>query len=230
MVGRSAVSGVVLAIALNWYSQGWAEDLGGTVERFRQQGYSVKTITPIFSQLLMTGSPQGFVPASEKTKPQFYIREAVPKGETVDNWTQMITVTGMKGMTSNPQATPKAVLNNMAGGFKRACPNSFNAQIMSESPIGGFDAAVAVVSCGVSPTTAGRTSETALIAVIKGQADFYTVQWAERTEPSNVPLPIDLKKWTDRFKTLGPVRLCPIVPGEQAPYRSCVGDGFKQPT
>jgi hypothetical protein len=190
----------------------------------------VKTISPIFSQLVVTGSPQGFVPASEKTKAEFYIRESVPKGETVDNWTQMITVTGMKGFSSNPQATPKAVLNNLAGGFKRACPDSFNVQVMSENPIGGFDTAVAVVSCGISPTTAGKTSETALITVIKGQADFYTLQWAERLAPSVTPMSIDPKKWAARLKEMGPFKLCPIVPGEKAPYPSCTESGVRDRT
>lgn len=226
---RIALGFVLVIVALGRHVPALAGDVNDAIEQRRQQGYSVKTISPIFSQLLVTGSPQGFVPASEKTRDKFYIRESVPKGETVNHWTQIITVTGMKDLASNPQATPRTVLNNMAAGFKRACPSSFGAQGLSETPIGGFDAAVAVVSCGVSPTTAGKTSETALIAVIKGQADFYTIQWAERAAPSDTPLPIEVKKWSDRFKEMGPLKLCPIVPGEKAPFPSCVGDGQKKP-
>jgi hypothetical protein len=117
----------------------------------------------------------------------------------------------------------------MAGGFQRACPNSYAVKLLSETRLNGFDAAVAVVSCGVSPTTAGKTSETALIVVVKGLADIYTIQWAERSAPSNTPLQIDISKWQDRFKALNPIKLCPRVAGEKAPYPSCVG-GEKSPT
>jgi hypothetical protein len=231
MANRCMVSGFILAI-LGWPVLASAEGAAGnTVEQFRQQGFSVRTVTPIFSQLLVTGSPPGFdVISFEKTRDQFYIRESVLKGESVNGWSQMISVTGMKDLASKPEATPKIVLNGMADGFKRSCPFTFNTKVLSDGPINGSDAAVAVVSCGTSTGTAGKTSESAVIAVIKGKADFYTVQWAERTAPSNAPIPIDLKKWTDRFKALGPVRLCPIVPGEKAPYPSCVGDGQKKPT
>ena len=215
------ITGLVAAIA----------SLAGSLAQAQSPPKSVSTISPIFGQLLMSGHPPGFglAPAFEKTKDNFYIRESVPNGENVNNWTQMITVTGMKDAASKPEITPRIVLNNMAGGFKRACPSSFGAQVINENKVSGFDAIVGVVSCGLSPTNAGKTSESALMIVIKGQADFYTIQWAERATPSAAPIPIELQKWSDRFKKLNPIKLCPIVPGEKAPYPSCAGSGFKQP-
>jgi hypothetical protein len=118
-----------------------------------------------------------------------------------------------------------AVLNGMAGGYKRACPESYAAKVLSQTPLDGFETSVAVVSCGVSPATAGKTSESAMIVVVKGQTEIYTVQWAERGSPSATPMQIDDAKWLDRFKALGPIKLCPIIPGEKAPYPSCVGGG-----
>jgi hypothetical protein len=223
------VRGLVLAIALSWCAPAWSEDAKGAFERFRE-GKSVRVIAPIFSQLLASSLPQGFAPVSfEKTKGPIYTRESVLTGESVENWSQMVTNSGLKNLASKPDVTARTFLNSMAEAFRRACPFSFSTKGLNASSISGFDAAVAVISCGTSPGTAGKTSETALIAVIKGQADFYTVQWAERATPSHAPIPIDLKKWTDRFKALGPIRLCPIVPGEKAPYPSCVGDGQKKP-
>src|SRR5438309_705241 len=78
---RWIVLGFVLVIALSRSGPAWAGDVNDAIERGRQQGHSVRTISPIFSQLLVTGMPQGFVLAWEKALPQFYIREAVPKGE-----------------------------------------------------------------------------------------------------------------------------------------------------
>lgn len=200
-----------------------AQDKPKTLDELRAQGYSVKSITPIYSQLLLTGYPQGFQTAYEKVNGPSYIRELVPVGETVDNWTKMMTISGIKGLASKADITPKIILSNMAGGFKRACPNSFSAQVVTEGKLSGFDSFVAVVSCGVSPATGGKSSETALIAVIKGQSDYYTIQWAERSAPSNEPIALDVPTWAGKLSLMSPIKLCPIVPGEQAPYPSCVG-------
>lgn len=184
-------------------------------------------VAPIFGQLVLTGHPQGFGfgPAFEKTQPQTYIREHVLAGETLDDWSQMITVTGFRD-AAKPDTPPKAVVGNMAGGFKRACPDSFGAEaVLDDKLAGGFEIFAAVMSCGVSPTKAGKTSETALIIAIKGKADVYTIQWAEQGPLSKTPLSLDLAKWEERFKKLRPIRLCSIVAGEKAPYASCLAAG-----
>jgi len=48
------------------------------------------------------------------------------------------------------------------------------------------------------------------------------VQWAERTAAVGKPVELVRDKWLDRIKALGPIKLCPIVPGEAAPYPSCI--------
>lgn len=210
-----AVSGRAIA--------GPADDALHAIDPYRDKGYSVQSVTPIFSQLLSLGTPRGFVAVFEKPTAVSYIREAVPQGETVDNWTQMITVSGYKDVATMPNLTPKAFLDTMASSFQHACPSSYGAKIMSEAKLSGFDAVVAVLSCGVSPTTAGKTSESALIAVIKGQADVYTIQWAEHGALSRSPIQVDEAKWQGRLNALAPIKLCPIVVGEKAPYPSCTG-------
>lgn len=209
-------------VTLGFCAAASAQDKPNTVEELREQGYSVKTITPIYSQLLVAGYPKGFQSVYENVNGPSYIRELVPVGETVDNWTKMMTISGIKGLASKADITPKIFLSNIAGGFKRACPNSFSAQAITEGKLSGFDSFVAVVSCGVLPSASGKSSETALIAVIKGQSDYYTIQWAERAAPSNEPIALDVPTWAAKLKLMGPIKLCPIVPGEQAPFPSCV--------
>ena len=193
------------------------------VKSNKQQGHSVKSITPIFSQLLVVSFPQGFKTVVENALGPQYIRESVLEGENENKWIQMITITGSKDLAFQPDLSPKKYAENIAGGFKRACPDSFSTSSISEGKISGHDGFIAILSCGISPSTAGRTSESALIAVIKGKSDYYTVQWAERAKPSSTPIAIDTTKWEERFKRLSPIKLCPIIPGEAAPYPSCVG-------
>lgn len=85
-------------------------------------------ISPIFSQLVAFSMPSAFVTVFENAKGTNYIRESVLKGETVNDWTQMITVTGAKGTAANPKVSPESVASSMAGGFKSACPDTFTAR------------------------------------------------------------------------------------------------------
>lgn len=58
---------------------------------------------------------------------------------------------------------------------------------------------------------------------VKGQSDYYTIQWAERGAASKSPIKVDDAKWQGRLNQLAPIKLCPVIPGEAAPYPSCVG-------
>jgi hypothetical protein len=63
-----------------------------------------------------------------------------------------------------------------------------------------------------------------VVVAVKGRADYYTLQRAERTEAAGKPA-IDEAKWLDQLRQLQPIRFCPIVPGEAAPYPSCAVKG-----
>jgi len=178
------------------------------------------TISPVFGQLVAFSMPSGFVVVSETANGPNYIREAV-KGETVDRWTEMITLTGVKGLAGNPKVSPENVAGSIAGGFKAACPDSFTATGFGATKFGDQDAYVAMASCGRVESSADKHSETALVVTVKGSADYYTLQWAERG-PSAGKGAIDEAKWQARLRQLQPIRLCPILPGERAPYPSCV--------
>jgi hypothetical protein len=180
-----------------------------------------RVISPIFGQLVSFSMPSNFVVVFENTKGGHYIREAVLKGETPERWTQMITVTGEKGLTSNPGASPEKFAGTIAGGFKSACPDSFAAKPLGAMTFGHFEGFVAVIGCGRVDSGPTRHSETALLITLKGTTDYYTIQWAERGVESDEP-PVNDARWQARLRELRPVDLCPIVPGEAAPYPSCV--------
>ena len=186
-----------------------------------QTPQSLRVISPIFGQLVAFAMPSNFTAVFEDTKGSHYIREAVLKGETPESWTQMITVTGEKGMTLTPGASPEAFAGSIAGGFKSACPDSFAARPFGEMRFGHFEGFAAVIGCGRIDSGPTRHSETALLITLKGATDYYTIQWAERGPESDEP-PVNGKRWQTRLRDLGPIDLCPIVKGEAAPYPSCV--------
>jgi hypothetical protein len=88
--------------------------------------------------------------------------------------------------------------------------------------ISGFDAFIALVSCGSLTSHGIKYSETTLLVAIKGTSDSYTVQWAERAAASSRPMDLDEATWRARFDTLNPINLCPVISGEAAPYPSCL--------
>lgn len=186
-----------------------------------QAPQSFRVISPIFGQLVSFAMPSDFVAVFENTKGGHYIREAVLKGETPERWTQMITVTGEKGMTPTPGASPERFAGTIAGGFKSACPDSFAAQALGTMTFGRVEGFVAVIGCGRVDSGPTRHSETALLITLKGITDYYTIQWAERGPESDEP-PVNDERWQTRLRDLGPIDLCPIVAGEAAPYPSCV--------
>jgi hypothetical protein len=181
---------------------------------------AARAVTPVFSQLVSFSYPSGFVPAFEDSKPGGYIQESVLRGETVERWTQMLTLSGARDLAANAQMTPSRFAGSVATGFKNACPQSYAALGLGDLRVGNYDGFAAVIGCGTAP--GGARSEVALLLVVKGERDYYTLQWAERAEPVNGPVALDAAKWSERLQRLMPVKLCARVPGEAAPYPSCL--------
>lgn len=208
---RPSFAAGLLAAVLAWTAAATAEDRTDT---------NFTTVTPIFSQLVMFTLPAGFETVFENVKDGSYIREAVLNGETVDQWSEMITITGAKDMAEADGVSPRRVMGRIAQGFEKACPQTYAAAEIGELEFGDYEALAAVVGCG---DVAGR-SESAMIVTIEGDTDYYTIQWAERGPPSATPPEYDVDAWKDRLEKLGPIKLCDKVEGEAPPYPSCVAD------
>jgi hypothetical protein len=187
------------------------------IDALRAQGYSVQVISPIFSQLVMFYLPKGFDTVFEDSNKAQYTREAVLKGETVERWTQMITVTGAKGLAATPKLTPQSFLEQMANGFKNVCPDSFSAKALGAGKISGRDASMAFAGCGTVSSGGDSHSEVALLIAIKGTADYYTIQWAVRGPASAEPIAFDEATWKERFDRLSPITVCTVQRREKPP-------------
>lgn len=188
-----------------------------------QRPSSVYAISPLYSQLVGFSLPKGFQTVFEKDSGPTYIREAVLKGETVEQWTQMISLTAAKDLAANPQVTPRGFVGSIADGFQKACPKTFTATVMSEGQLEtGQLAFTALLDCGSVGAGAQIRRETLLVTAILGRSDVYSLQWAERTRPVDSPPPADVVRWNARLKTLLPIRVCDRVPGEAEPYPSCL--------
>jgi hypothetical protein len=214
---RAATRWTVVAIALLLGRSLAAEPAGEA---------HLSTVSPVFHQLVVFSVPPEFKSQKatyERNSGTFYIREHVPEGETVNKWSRMITLTGTRDLASNPNATPQAMLERMVAGIRQHCPDSFSTAAPGPKTIDGFQAFEVIAGCGHLGSGSDVHSEAVIMLAIKGSADYYTLQWAERGHDSPHPLTLDVTYWTGQLARLSPIRLCPIVPGESAPYPSCAG-------
>ena len=103
--------------------------------------------------------------------------ELVPQKQTVDNWTQMITLQSMA--SANPGA--EGFRNNMANLWQNVCPkSSFNPIIEGEE--NGYSGALWQLTCEHNPQT-GKPEYTWFKA-IQGNDSLYVKQYAFRYAPN----------------------------------------------
>src|SRR5262249_52397719 len=148
-------------------------------------------------QIVMFAMPGNFVIVQEAVKGDFYIREAVPKGETGARWTQMITVTGSKGLAKAENVTPQKAAAGVGSSFQRNCPATFSAKPAGGLSVSGHDAYATLASCGTTQNGGYAHSESALLIFVKGAEDMYSIQWAERGSASDGPIDLNDAKWQD---------------------------------
>lgn len=176
-------------------------------------------IAPVLGQLVGFTLPDGFVIQKEDADAARYFRPALLKGENSNNWTQMISITGVKDTDKDPTKNAQFIAANISSSIQKLCPDTFSVKPFGPTTIDGQDAFVAVTSCGkIEPD---KHSETALTVAIKAREAVYTIQWAERAPTNAENLTIDESKWKARLKQMVPFRICPVVAGEKAPYPSC---------
>ena len=170
------------------------------------------SVTQVFSQVVSYQLPAGFLPAFEDTKDGMYIQEATKDGESVENWTYLITLTGRRDLATDAQVKPIHLANAMVDQYQPACPNSFSSKGLGESTIDGHEAFSAYYSCGTLGEGEKAQSESAVMIFIKGERDFYTLQYAEHAEASETPIEFDEELWSPRIQELFPISL--IAPAQ----------------
>jgi len=183
---------------------------------------------PVHSQLVSFSIPRTFKQVLTKSEGAVYASTWIPENETSDKWTKMVALLAGKGLASNRNLTPKLFAQGMAATFGKSCANSFTTSDLFEGKMSGRDAFMTVFSCAALPPPATSASVSIVIAAIKGDSDYYALEWGEREAATNVQAAIDKTIWLEKFTRLAPIKLCPIVPGETAPYASCINSNGKQ--
>jgi len=213
---RSIFAALLIAgvSAAGWTPESVAESGGWKrVDTIPEDAESVKAHLPVYSQAVVVQVPAGWAPANEKTRGSSYIFEAIPREESLDDWTGMLTVQGFKGLAHNPKATPKAVAHALGRRIRKICPDSVVFEPLGSTEVDSFEAYRAVIGCGSisKPLNGARPGqgEIAYTLVIRGRDDLYLIQRAQRGygfDDANPP--ISEHNVSEIDASLQPIKLC----------------------
>lgn len=127
---------------------------------------------------LLVTMPKGYKVGFQKRQGNQMISEMVPENESVENWTEMVTVQIFFGMRD---VTPAAYRGRIEKLWAEACPNSTFVNLHS-APENGYPIMMWAQKCPLNAKTGKR--EVTWMKAIAGQDSFYLVQKAFKSEPS----------------------------------------------
>ncbi len=126
---------------------------------------------------LLTAVPEGFELGYQASQGPMDMSEYVPVGETVYNWTRMMTVQVFKG-----QGAPIALFaQSMQQGWNSACADASSAKL-GEGLVNAYPYADWHFACPLNPQT--NHPESMWLRAVSGNDAFYVVQYAYRAEPT----------------------------------------------
>lgn len=138
------------------------------------------TGTPTRAQLadeqLLEPMPSGFRVAAQHTRGAMRETEAIPTGETVTSWSEMVTTQILPG---RGKTAPAAFLNAIGKRWIASCPTPQPHEIHTGTS-NGYVVSMMLLRCDRSPSTGGP--ENTLFRTIQGADSFYLVQYAFRSE------------------------------------------------
>lgn len=179
---------------------------------------------PVYHQIVAFPLPAPFDPAPDYEAEQDgrYLLENVPPGETVEDWSQMLTLAGARGAAAQagyaPARLAEAEATRLAHGYRAACAGPVEARVL-EAPRGGVARASFAAYLGCPHVAGTDHAEEMLVLVLVGAQDLYTLHWSQRS-PATDRLTMGAV-WAGRLAQFGQAGLCDRRPGEAAPYPSC---------
>jgi len=130
-------------------------------------------------EVLFTVVPKGYKIAFQQRQGNLLMTEMVPQGQSVQAWTEMVTIQTFLGGV--PQRSPEAFAKTMDDLWQNNCPGA-ESQFIRKGTENGYPFAFWLESCPRSPMT-GKPEFT-LMKGIQGNDSFYVVQKAWKSNPT----------------------------------------------
>ena len=167
------------------------------------QGETTEPGIGLENENLLTELPPGFKVDYQAEQGNQTITEMVPEGETVEDWSTMITVQVYLGQNN---ITPTQAQDTLTNDWFNACENSETYPV-ADGAENGYDFVLWQLYCPLNPST--QKVEYTYMKAIAGNDSFYLVQVAFRYEPTKA----DVTQWMQYLKE---VQVCDSRIPEQA--------------
>ena len=132
----------------------------------------------IDAENLLLSPPKDFKVGFQSNRDNRLMTEFVPAAETVEDWTQMLTVQIYRGATVDAAT----FLQGVGKRYMEACSGT-TAKGIYTGQVNGYVVSMLLLKCPMNPGT-GKP-ETTAFRVIKGKDALYSVQRAWRAVPSD---------------------------------------------
>jgi hypothetical protein len=129
-------------------------------------------------ETLLVAPPPGYKIGFRDTTNGQATTEWVPAAETVNDWSEMVTIQIFHDLNT----TPNSFMLNVERHWRAACPNAEDVQPIAKGFENGYPAQVWILHCPHNPMT--NRPETTWFKGIQGSESFYVVQKAFRFSPN----------------------------------------------
>jgi hypothetical protein len=147
-------------------------------------------LAELVNENLLAPAPPGYKVGSHDRKGVLQITEWVPANQTVENWTEMLTVQVFYGL----KAAPEQFMHQLEQRWRGACPGAGDAQPVAGGVENGYPSLVWILECPKNPAT-GKM-ELTWFKGVQGNDSFYLVQKAFRFTPSKA----QITRWVGYLK------------------------------
>ena len=155
----------------------WRQAPTPTIVLFVTMANASATLAALKDENLLTPLPDGFRIGFHEANARQSIAEYVPKDETVDDWSRMVTVQIFYGVKN---FDPDAFAGNLGKKWASACPGG-GARKITAGVENGYPFSLWMVDCPLNPQT--RKPETMWLKAMSGADALYSVQYAYRRAP-----------------------------------------------
>lgn len=137
---------------------------------------------PLKDENLLVTLPTGYNADFQTRQPHMLMTEMVPEGQSVKDWTEMLTTQvffGMRGLT------PEQMRARMTERWLGSCKDARSAPVASGEE-NGYPFVLWLLTCPLNP--ASGKPEFTWVKAIRGNDSLYVVQKAFKFEPSKEPV------------------------------------------
>lgn len=131
----------------------------------------------LVNENLLVQIPPGYKVGYRIERGNMVMNEMVPDGQTVNNWTEMVTVQIFHGLKSAPEKFRDSLQQHWIA----ACPGGSGAQVTKDTE-NGYPVLVWLLDCPKNPATG--QPEITWFKAVAGNDSFYLVQKAFKFKPS----------------------------------------------